>query len=281
MRKKADESASEYAGRIFEEEQRQAAAQAEAAHRAQLAEEQRAYDRAVGIERVKGEIRASTPTEAVRTLQALRDNPELAAVDERRGSSRAPRINNTTVMPGEKPFAEKSYEDIRKWEADASAANNALSAVSDIRGLMSGLDGGRIEQVLSYVQEFAPALMPRDSTNLVAVRQSFAGAVQPLMAQNLEMMRGLGAMSEKEFEAAMQSLPKFGQDKVATEFLLGLVERKSRPIVQRAEGARSFMETNPEFERTGFLRFNPMQYSPAPGSAPPASPKADDPLGLR
>lgn len=171
-------------------------------------------------------------------------------------------------MPGEQPFAGKSYDDLRTWENQAGAARGAVAAVNDIRGIMSQIDGGRYEEALSYVQEFAPALLPRDSKNLVAARQAFAGAVQPLMAQNLEMMRGLGAMSENEFKAAMSSLPKFGQDKAATEFLLGLTERKSTPLIQRAEAAREFMDTNPEFGRTGFMRFNPSQYAP-PGEPEP------------
>lgn len=183
--------------------------------------------------------------------------------------------------PAVKPFAEKSYDDIRKWESEASAAAQALQAVGDIRGIMSQLDGGRYEQALSYIQEYAPRLMPQGAPNLVAARQAFSGAVQPLMAQNLEMMRGLGAMSEKEFQAAMEALPKFGQDKAATDFLTGLVERKSKPIYDRAVAAREYMNT-PEFEQSGFLRFDTSRFMATPNSAPnPKAAGVADPLGIR
>jgi hypothetical protein len=126
VKRLADEKASDYASRIFEEEQRQAAAQAEAAHRAQLAEEQRAYDRTLSLEREKGRIRNERKPDALRTLEAIANDPRLAAVDQARGAARAPRTQIT--MPGEQPFAAKSYEDIRKWEGDASAARDALVA---------------------------------------------------------------------------------------------------------------------------------------------------------
>jgi hypothetical protein len=134
------------------------------------------------------------------------------------------------------------------------------------------------------LQEFAPGLVEPfradGAVNLAAARQKFAGAVQPLMSQNIKILQGLGPMSEMEFKAANEALPKFGLEKEATEFLLDFFERKSGPIIQRADAARSFMETNPEFGRTGFLRFNPAQYSP-PTAPPPAAPTAEDPLGLR
>lgn len=102
MRKKADESASDYASRIFEEEQRQAAAQAEAAQQAKLAEEDRAYNRTLELEREKGRIRNERMPESVRALEVLSQRPDLAALDLQRKQAGASRTNIT--MPGQNAF---------------------------------------------------------------------------------------------------------------------------------------------------------------------------------
>lgn len=81
MRKKADESASEWASRIFEQRQRDEAAQAEAAQQAKLAEEERSFGRQLTLEQEKGRIRNERKPDALRTLEAIASNPELAAAD--------------------------------------------------------------------------------------------------------------------------------------------------------------------------------------------------------
>lgn len=81
VKRLADEKASDYAGRIFAEEQRQAAAQAEAAHQAKLAEEERMFGRQLTLEQEKGRIRNERKPDALRTLEAIASNPELAAAD--------------------------------------------------------------------------------------------------------------------------------------------------------------------------------------------------------
>lgn len=77
----ADEKASDYAGRVFAEQQRMEQEQAAAAQAAKLAEEERAFGRQLALEQERGRIRNERKPDALRTLEAIASNPELAAAD--------------------------------------------------------------------------------------------------------------------------------------------------------------------------------------------------------
>ncbi|HEX7021771.1 MAG TPA: hypothetical protein VF171_02865 [Trueperaceae bacterium] len=262
--RRKDAALSDQLQEYFAAEEQQRVLQAQQAE----AERQRLRQEALQDYGTKQRIKAehNGPPDAIRTLQHLAGDPRLAALDRQRKQAGAPSVRVNNNQPAVQPFAEKSYEQMQSWEQGARVAQETLSSVSEVRSILDQMDGGRMEQAISYLQEFTPGFVPKDKAE---ARQAFLGATRPMMAQALEMMRGLGPMTEKEFQAATAALPKFGLEKGATEYLTNLFERKAQTAIGTYESALQYTQT-PEFGTSGFLRFRP-QYTT---TAPPIDPKS-------
>lgn len=221
------------------------------------------------------------PTEWSTIMNAAGGDPNKALAmfkDLELQKARASKTDVNLNAPAVKPFAEKSYEQMAGWEKDARVAQQTLSGVQNVRALLSQMEGGQYENVLSYLQAADPTgLLPKDKAQL---RQKFTGAVAPMIQDSLQMMRGLGAMSDREFAAATSRVPQFGQQKEATEYLVNLIESKSKPLVENYTNALAY-SNSPEFEKSGFLKYRP-SYTQAPynpTAATPASPQQQGGVG--
>jgi hypothetical protein len=241
MRKKADESASEYAGRIFEEEQRQAAAQAEAAAKAQEAqlarqwarEDQRDETRAQREERLAMLRIDAADRRAAQTAEA-----RIAAA--RIGASAAGQGGGAQVLsedearaigltPGTVAQRDRNGK-ISIVQAPRDAAPNPKeAAVAMIRDSLNNLEQGyRSGQYNTGPLEGRFRQATGDS-NLQVLQADIASAVSGLRA--LQRVPGSGAESDRELDILLRQMPTELTDEAAA---LQILERARKKVDQYA-----------------------------------------------
>ena len=235
IRRAADESASEYAGRIFEEEQRQAAAQAEAERRAQLEAEQRSFDRAVSLEGVKGEIRNRRVPDSIRALEVLAERPDLARLDLDRKSASAPR---TTVNAGnyQKPFetalAKADAEAYTQLRNRAGAAQQAQNSIDTLDSILGNAQTGKMNEALAMAGQYF-------GTEAGANFQATNAIVQE---QVLNLMGQLkGPATDQDAARIEAQIPNMGTDPRARKVVFDYLRKKAAQEVETFSDADRFL----------------------------------------
>ncbi len=235
MSKKAEESASEYAGRIFEEEQRQAAAQAEAEGRAQLEAEQRAYDRTLNLEREKGRIRNERMPDSIRALEVLAERPDLAQLDLQRKTAGAAR---TTVNAGnyQRPFetalAKADAEAYTQLRNRAGAAQQAQNSIDTLDSILGNAQTGKMNEALAMAGQYF-------GTEAGANFQATNAIVQE---QVLNLMGQLkGPATDQDAARIEAQIPNMGTDPRARKVVFDYLRKKAAQDVETFSDADGFL----------------------------------------
>lgn len=262
IRKQADESASDYAARVFREQQRQAQAAAEAQARAQTESEQRAFQRSIDLEREKGRIRAEQPTDAVRTLRELQANPELAELDRTRRAAGAARTSIT--MPGQTAFDRElgkadaqTYVQLRN---NAGQAQQALNQIGNVEEILSLQQTGKAQEALALAGQYF-------GTEAGANLQSLRGAIQPLVLAQVKQLGTGAGITDADRKFIEAGMPGFGNDPRANERVIRIMRQSSEANINLFNEAETFRQQNGTL-----VGFNPAAVlRPTPSEAPPTS----------
>lgn len=262
IRKQADESASDYAARVFQEQQRQAQAASEAQARAQAESEQRAFQRSIDLEREKGRIRAEQPTDAVRTLRELQANPELAELDRTRRAAGAARTSIT--MPGQNAFDRElgkadaqTYVQLRN---NAGQAQQALNQIGNVEEILSLQQTGKAQEALALAGQYF-------GTEAGANMQALRGAIQPLVLAQVKQLGTGAGITDADRKFIEAGMPGFGNDPRANERVIRIMRQSSEANINLFNEAETFRQQNGTL-----VGFNPAAVlRPAPSEAPPTS----------
>ena len=274
VKRLADEKASDYAGRIFAEQQRQEQAAAEAQARAQLEAENRTFARQVMLEQEKGRIRAEQPTDQVRTLRELAANPELAAIDQRRRAAGAARTSIT--MPGQSAFDRElgkadaqTYVQLRNRAGEAQQALNQLSNVEEILSLQQT---GRMQEAMALAGQYF-------GTEAGANMQALRGAIQPLVLAQVKQLGTGAGITDADRKFIEAGMPGFGNDPRANQRVVRIMRQSAEANINLFEEAEKHRN-----DRGTLAGFNPAAVlRPAPpsgfdsGTPQPVAPRATNP----
>lgn len=213
----ADEKASDYAGRVFAEQQRMEQEQAAAAQAAKLAEEERAFGRQLTLEQEKGRIRNERMPESIRALEVLSQRPDLAALDLERKIASAAR---TTVNTGnyQRPFeAELAKNDAQAYGAlrdQAGSAQQALNSIDALDAILSNAQTGKMNEALAMAGQYF-------GTEAGADFQAANALVQERVVDLMGQLKGPATDQDAARLAAI--IPNMGTDprarKVVFDFL--------------------------------------------------------------
>ena len=266
LRKEATETASDYASRIFAEEQRMSQEQAAAAQAAKLAEEDRAYARTLDLEREKGRIRNERMPDSVRALEVLAQRPDLAQLDLQRKAAGAPR---TTVNAGnyQKPFetalAKADATAYSQLRDRAGAAAQSVNSIDTLDSILSNAQTGKMNEALAIAGQYfgTEAGANFQATNAIVQEQ-----VLGLMGQLK------GPATDQDAARIEAQIPNMGTDPRARKVVFDYLRKKAAQQVETFEHADAFLR-----ERGNLQGWVPRHGSfavdttPVGGSAPAAS----------
>lgn len=241
LRKKADETASDYAGRIFEEEQRQAQAQAEAQAKAAEAERARVWAR----EDQRDETRAqreerlamlridAADRRAAQSAEARVRAAGIAASGQGQGGGASvltpDEVKDMGLAPGTVAQRDRNGK-ISIVQAPRDAAPNPKqAAVSMVTDAINNLEAGyRSGQYNTGPLEGRFRQATGDS-NLQVLQADIASAVSGLRA--LQRVPGSGAESDRELDILLRQMPTELTDEDAA---LKILERARAKVGQYA-----------------------------------------------
>ena len=239
MRKRADESASDYASRIFEEEQRLAAEQAQAAQAAKLAEEERAFGRQLKLEQEKGRIRNERMPDAIRKREVLAGRPDLAALEKDFRSAGAARTSIT--MPGQNAFDRElgkadaqTYVQLRN---NAGQAQQALNQIGNVEDILSLQQTGKAQEALALAGQYF-------GTEAGANMQALRGAIQPLVLAQVKQLGTGAGITDADRKFIENGMPGFGNDPRANERVIRIMRQSSQANIKLFEEAENFRQQN-------------------------------------
>lgn len=274
LAKDATKTATERASEIFAEEQRREQEKAAAAQAAKLAEEQRAFDRALLLETEKGRIRNERTPDAVRTLEVLAQHPELAAIDRSRRAAGASRTSIT--MPGQNAFDRElgkadaqTYVQLRNRAGEAQQALNQLSNVEEILSLQQT---GRMQEAMALAGQYF-------GTEAGANMQALRGAIQPLVLAQVKQLGTGAGITDADRKFIEDGMPGFGNDPRANQRVVRIMRQSAEANINLFGEAEKFRQQNGTL-----VGFNPAAVlRPAPpsgfdsGTPQPVAPRATNP----
>lgn len=280
LRKEATETASDYASRIFAEEQRMSQEQAAAAQAAKLAEEQRAYERAVNLEREKGNIRNQRIPESVRALEVLAQRPDLAQLDLQRKAAGAAR---TTVNTGsyQRPFETAlakadatAYSTLRDR---AGSAQQALSAIDAIDSILTNVQTGKVQEGLAMAGQYF-------GTEAGASFQATNALVQDQVVQLMGALNG--PATDQDAARIEAQIPNMGTDPRARKVVFDYLRKKAGQQVETFQDADTFLRERGNLQgwvpKYGNFSIDASPLQSGGGGGGAAQPSGTpDPLGLR
>lgn len=213
----------------------------------------------------------STPTEFGYFLQNATPEQRDAFIARKAQGGSGQTIN---VNSGEEftPFQEKLAAQqatlYGEWQREATAANSALSTLSDLERGMESLETGKIEEAKAIAGQYF-------GTDAASNMQAFNAKVGQLVMEELNKMKG--PATEKEREYLQQLMPRVGNDSRANKEILRYLKDRNARAVTRFEQAQEYAN------QTGGLQGFQPQYQGSMFQAPEpqAEQGKDDPLGLR
>lgn len=204
------------------------------------------------------QARYRSPGDLERWMGATPEEQEkMQAYWSGRGKSRpGTKIEVNTEKPSAawEKFQERAPDDLQRMQDYAANAEGFLRVADDVRAINRAHGTGRWQNIKAMAGEYFPE--NTDWNKLAGDRQLFDVGVNQALQLALEKMRGLGQMTEVEFEAATKELARFSNTREANEYIINLMESKARDNAQTYDMALEYMN-NPEFERSGFARFRP------------------------
>ncbi len=163
-------------------------------------------------------------------------------------------------------FQKEAFNQLEEFRQQSRDAERSLSAASDMRKILEDYDGGLTENALGLLGRFMPK--GTDMRELAANRELFELASSQTLKQALEKMRGLGQMTEKEFEAATREMARFSNTREANLYAIDLIEKYAgRGVSAYSDAVRYMQDPSSGFGRTGFAYFNPDFTIDAPASS--------------
>jgi len=186
--------------------------------------------------------------DAVRTLQALRDDPGLAAVDRQRKAAAATRVN--VSQPGvsafDKELGRADAQTFVKLRDNAQSSAQTLARVDDVEAILQGVQTGRVNEALARAGQIF-------GTDAGASFQALRGAIQPLVLSEVKKLGSGNGITDADREFIIKGMPGFGNDPRANATVLRIL-RTGALVDQEV-----FKAAQDTLQRTGTLR----EFSPA------------------
>ncbi len=158
---------------------------------------------------VTGKLGKETTTpDAIRTLQALRDDPGLAAIDQQRRRASATSVN-VNQPPGASAFSKElgkaDAQSFVKLRDNAQSSAQTLSRVQDVESILSGVQTGRVNEALARAGQLF-------GTDAAASFQGLKGAIQPLVLSEVKKLGSGNGITDADRKFIVAGMPGIGND---------------------------------------------------------------------
>ncbi len=209
----------------------------------------------------------AAPTEKVRSLQAMQQDPTLFGMEaqlRQLGASRS-----VVNMPFERAFDSKLGAEQAKmlsgWQQQAVTAQDTLAQLGELENLLSQARTGATPEIIAQIGRYVGA--PSAST-LEAVQ----AAATPFVLSRMQQLGG--GDSNEELRAIRASLPGFGISPQANEIILGAMRRAAQRAIQNYQDADSYARTPGNIGLRGYIPLVRPVQDFGEQDAPPADARA-------
>lgn len=178
--------------------------------------------------------------DAVRTLQALHDNPELADFDlQRRAASRPVTNINTGTQENafQKALGQKDADAFVKMRDQATQAASTLTQADQLELILGAQKTGKVQEALAMAGQYF-------GTDAGANLQALKGVIQPLVLSQVKQLGSGTGISDADRKFIESGMPGFGNDPRANERVLRIMRQTAQRKIDLYKQADEYVQKN-------------------------------------
>lgn len=190
---------------------------------------------------------AQKEPDALRTLRALAEDPNLAAADQarRKASASSVTVNQGGTTAFDKELGKADAQSFVKLRDNAQSSANTLQRVGDVESILGSVQTGRVNEALARAGQIF-------GTDAAASFQSLKGAIQPLVLSEVRKLGSGNGITDADRKFIQAGMPGFGNDPRANATVIRIMRTGALVDQEVFKAAQEHLATE------GSLRsFNP------------------------